>query len=273
MPSSTAFATSDTSARVGTGLWIIDSIICVAVIVDAVVAARHLQDVLLQAGQLRVADFDAEIAARDHDGVARVDDFLEARNRLAALDLRDDARVVARGTQQCTRFFDVRAPRARTTLPGSRRRVPRPGVMSSRSLSVSARADRPPPRRLMPLWSDSSPPVSTRHSTLAPRIATTFKLDLPVAQHQFVAGRDVLRQLDVGHPDAALGTVVRREVGIERERRAFRQHRAPVGEAFDADLGPLQVAEQRHVLADRRGRLRALARRAGRDRLARRGRN
>src|SRR5919202_7003854 len=34
VPSSTAFATSDTSARVGTGLWIIDSIICVAVMVS-----------------------------------------------------------------------------------------------------------------------------------------------------------------------------------------------------------------------------------------------
>jgi hypothetical protein len=34
VPSSTAFATSLTSARVGTGLWIIDSIICVAVIVS-----------------------------------------------------------------------------------------------------------------------------------------------------------------------------------------------------------------------------------------------
>ncbi len=33
VPSSTALATSDTSARVGTGLWIIDSIICVAVMV------------------------------------------------------------------------------------------------------------------------------------------------------------------------------------------------------------------------------------------------
>ena len=33
LPSSTALATSDTSARVGTGLWIIDSIICVAVMV------------------------------------------------------------------------------------------------------------------------------------------------------------------------------------------------------------------------------------------------
>ena len=32
VPSITAFATSETSARVGTGLWIIDSIICVAVI-------------------------------------------------------------------------------------------------------------------------------------------------------------------------------------------------------------------------------------------------
>src|SRR6185312_14566833 len=84
VPSRTAFATSETSARVGTGLEIIDSI-------------------------RRVAHLDREVAARHHDAVARVHDVLERRDRLRALDLRDQHRVPARRAQQLARHVHVRA--------------------------------------------------------------------------------------------------------------------------------------------------------------------
>ena len=48
---------------------------------------------LLQAGHRRIADLDGEVAARDHDAVGRVDDLLERRDRLGALDLGDQQRV------------------------------------------------------------------------------------------------------------------------------------------------------------------------------------
>ena len=79
VPSSTALATSETSARVGTGAWIIDSIICVAVIVSLLRSRAMLDHALLQARHGGVADFDGEVAARDHDAVGGVDDLLEAR--------------------------------------------------------------------------------------------------------------------------------------------------------------------------------------------------
>ena len=109
VPSITALATSETSARVGIGLWIIDSIICVAVIDDAIALARRCDDVLLQAGQLRVTDFDAQIAARDHDGVARLDDAIEIDERFAALDLRHQEAVPAFLAQQLARLVHVAA--------------------------------------------------------------------------------------------------------------------------------------------------------------------
>jgi len=59
VPSSTALATSDTSARVGTGLEIIDSIIWVAVYGELVVLARKPNHSLLQRRDRGIADLDA----------------------------------------------------------------------------------------------------------------------------------------------------------------------------------------------------------------------
>ena len=103
----TAFATSETSARVGDGELIIDSSICVAVMHDLVARAREPDQALLQTRHRRVADLDREIAARHHDHVARVDDRADVLHGLGALDLRDDVRLPARGAQQRARLLDV----------------------------------------------------------------------------------------------------------------------------------------------------------------------
>ena len=76
---------------------------------DAIALARRRDDVLLQTGQLGVTDFDAEIAARDHHGVARLDDAIEIHERLAALDLRDEIAVSALLAQQLARLVHVAA--------------------------------------------------------------------------------------------------------------------------------------------------------------------
>ena len=70
VPSSTALATSDTSARVGTGLEIIDSIICVAVMVSLFCSRARRIICFCSAGTDGVADLDREVAARHHDAVA-----------------------------------------------------------------------------------------------------------------------------------------------------------------------------------------------------------
>ena len=73
VPSRIAFATSDASARVGSGEWIIDSSICVAVITGLPRSSAREDDPLLQQRHVGGADLDAEVAARDHDrvGLAR----------------------------------------------------------------------------------------------------------------------------------------------------------------------------------------------------------
>ena len=83
-PSKIAVATSETSARVGTGLVIIDSSICVATIdrlAGAAAGARHL---LLHAGDFLQRHLDAEIAARHHQRVGEVENVVRAASPPAA---------------------------------------------------------------------------------------------------------------------------------------------------------------------------------------------
>ena len=237
LPSSTAFATSDTSARVGTGLWIIDSIICVAVIVTRSRLRASVQDALLQAGELRVAHLDAEVAARDHHRVARPDDLLEPRDRLAALDLGDDARVAAGGREQRPRLLDVRRlahERHREVIDVELGREPH--VLA---ILVGQRLRRQP----------AAAPVDAlvvRHlaaggdHALDARAAHRHdpQLDLPVAEDQLVAGLDVLRQVRVGDADAAVGAVVRVERRIERERLALLSTARPPAKRSMRIFGP-----------------------------------
>jgi len=115
LPSSTALATSSTSARVGTGLWIMDSIICVAVITTRCSSRALWMDELLDARQLGVADFHRQVAARDHYRIAGLDDAVQVANGLGTLDLGDDAGLAAGVAQQCASLFDVGASRGNDT--------------------------------------------------------------------------------------------------------------------------------------------------------------
>ena len=86
VPSITALATSVASARVGSGAWIIDSSICVAVITNLPGLGRAADRVLLHQRHARDAGLDAVVAARDHHAVGDGDDLVE---RLVGLDLLD----------------------------------------------------------------------------------------------------------------------------------------------------------------------------------------
>src|SRR5213078_615261 len=107
VPSSTAFATSDTSARVGTGLEIIDSIIWVAVMVSLLCSRPSRIIFFCSAG----TDLHGEIAARHHDAVGAAHDVDERAfgHRLGALDLGDEEGVAAGGTHQLPRHVHVGA--------------------------------------------------------------------------------------------------------------------------------------------------------------------
>ena len=107
VPSRIAFATSDASARVGSGAWIIDSSICVAVITGFPRSSAREDDPLLEERHRRGADLDAEIAARDHHrvGLARI--VVERLDRLGLLDLGDHVRGRAGRLDQRPQRLDV----------------------------------------------------------------------------------------------------------------------------------------------------------------------
>ena len=120
--------------------------------------------------------------------------------------------------------------------------------MSSRSLSVSAGAEMPPPWRLTPLRLDSSPPERTVVAMRVPDDLLDLEHDLAVRQQQRVAGVTSFGQILVGDSRLRLiGAGVRIERGIERERRALGQHRPAVAKALDADLRPGEVGQNADV--------------------------
>ena len=78
-PSSTAFATSVASARVGRGAWIIDSSIWVATIDGPAGRARRAHELLLDQRDLLHRQFHTEVAAGDHHRVGLRKDALDVR--------------------------------------------------------------------------------------------------------------------------------------------------------------------------------------------------
>ena len=107
VPSITALATSSTSARVGIGASTIDCSICVAVITARLQAQRLADDLLLQAGQLGIADLHAQVAARDHHHVRGLDDLAQHGDRVGALDLGHQRGLAAGLAQQAPRLVHV----------------------------------------------------------------------------------------------------------------------------------------------------------------------
>src|SRR5690606_8638131 len=77
-----------------------------------VVGAGVQNDALLDARQAGVADFDAQVSARNHDAVAGVDEIVQGlvvRHRLGSLDLGNDPRLAARFAHQLAGLVDVAA--------------------------------------------------------------------------------------------------------------------------------------------------------------------
>ena len=137
-PSNTAVATSETSARVGTGAVIMLSSICVAI--DHRLA--HLDPrrcrvmTLLRAGHLLQRHFHAEIAARHHDRIGGVDDLLHAAATACGFSIL----AIEPAPDRARSCADPPCPRAaaRRTARSSRRPPRRRPRRRSWSLSVMA---------------------------------------------------------------------------------------------------------------------------------------
>ena len=107
VPSSTALATSETSARVGTGFWIIDSIICVAVIVS-LFASRAIRIIrFCSPGTVALPTSTARSPRATMMPSEASMISASAWNRLRPLDLRDHQRMAAGGAQELARLAHV----------------------------------------------------------------------------------------------------------------------------------------------------------------------
>ena len=88
-PSSTAFAASLTSARVGRASTVIDSSTCVATITGIAARARAAGDFLLRPRHALERHLESEISARHHHRVAGVENLVEVVERQRPLQLGD----------------------------------------------------------------------------------------------------------------------------------------------------------------------------------------
>ena len=95
VPSRIAFATSDTSARVGRGLWIIDSSICVAVITGTRCSCDSRISRFCTSGTSSNGSSTPRSPRATMMPSARVGDAVDVAERRVLLDLGDDLRVDA----------------------------------------------------------------------------------------------------------------------------------------------------------------------------------
>ncbi len=160
VPSRTAFATSETSARVGTGAMIIDSIICVAVIVS-----------LLRSRAVRIMRFCNAGTAASPTSTARS----PRATMMPSLASMISPMAMIASARSILAISIERPPAARINSLAMYMSAPLLGkdtarksafiatdvLMSSMSLAVSAGAVNPPPWRLMPLLFDRTPPTRT----------------------------------------------------------------------------------------------------------------
>src|SRR6056297_2135349 len=220
-----AVATSETSARVGIGLSIIDSSICVATI-TGLAMARHLRTSRFWIGgtfctgsstprsprATMIPSLTARMSSK-HFTAAGFSIF----DRIAARPL---VRVRASFTSsgRCTKLS------ASQSTPNSQT-----NSRSARSLSDSAASGRTTSGTFTPLRFEMVPPITTSQS------------DLAVVDQKVGSRFQRCEDLGVGQADAACVTLGL--VKIEPERRALDQFFLTVRECPDAQFRPLKVGQ------------------------------
>ena len=247
VPSRIAFATSDASARVGSGAWIIDSSICVAVItgLPRSSARRMIRFCSSGTSAAPISTPRSPRATITRVGVA--EDVVEHGDRLGLLDLRDHVRGRAGRLDQRLQRLARRRPSGRTRARRSRRRA-RARTRGRRCPSASATGSAAArPGRLTPLCERDRP--ADEH--LAARAAA---VDLVDAQpHRAVVDQHVVPGLEHRRraPPGAIGrspsgapsspAIVTSSPRVELDRRR---------ELADPELRPLQVGDQRERPAE-----------------------
>src|SRR6185437_16796972 len=200
----------------------------------------------------RIPHFDGQIAARDHDAVRRIDDLLERRNGLGALDLRDQHRASAGRAHELARHVHVFL----ALREGDGEVV---GLELDRGLDVVHVLRRQRGRRQAAAHAVDALVVrqrSTEYDTRDdPRTIDGFdiELDQSVIEQQHGSRPDVVDELAIIETDAR--RVAELAIGVEDEARAGHELDLAFREAADPYLRSLQVGHDRDLAPLRAGDL------------------
>ena len=252
VPSSTALATSLTSARVGTGLTIIDSIICVAVIVKRSISRASLIIRFCSAGTAALPTSTARSprATMIPSDALRIDSsagIASVRSIFAmrwVLCLYGSPATLAswRAISMSVAFFGKLT--ARVLALEGHRGLDVLHVLGRQGRRRQAAAGLVDALVVRQLAADHDDGVHLLAADQLDRQAQQA-----VVEQQRVAGADVARQVLVVEADA-LARAQAGVGGVEHQLAAGHEHRLAALELADADLGPLQVRHDRDLLAD-----------------------
>ena len=209
--------------------------------------ARHANHAFLQRRDRGVADFDGQVAARDHQPVRGIEDFFERGHRFDALDLGDGQRVAAAGEHQLARHIHV------GSALGERHGEKISADLRRRADVFHVLGGQRRRRQAAALAIDSL--VVREHAADAYRgidfladDVVDVEHDAAIVEQQHVARTDVVRQVLVIEADAQL--VAEFALGVENEAVADFERDLAFLELADADLRPLQVGEDADRPAD-----------------------
>ncbi len=215
---------------------------------DAVARHRLADDLLLQAGQLGVADLHAEVAARDHDHFRGFDDLDEVLDRFRAFDLGDDLGVGTGGTRQFAGQLDVGGGTAERD--GDEIDAELGGGGDVAAVLVGERAEAEAAAEAVQALAVRERAVG--HHLGVDDVAGDLldtQADQAVVEQQGVTRPDVARQAEVAA--AHLRGIAGRRVGAadEGEGLAGLEQHFPLGELLDADLRTRQVGQHADLAA------------------------
>ncbi len=237
-PSNTAVATSETSARVGTGAVIIDSSICVATTTGLPARRQARVRLFLDARNCFQRHFHAEIAACDHQCVGKLDDFFDALNSLRLLDLGHQANATARNLAHFGQVF-------RALNEGKGNPVHFVGCENGVEVDavlVGQNADAEQGVGQADTLAVGNPGAGNNSGDDALAVALlSAQMQLAVVDQQAVARLDRFENFRMRQENA--GVVAGRIVVVQREGLAGNEINLGFGKFTDAQLGTLQVGQ------------------------------
>ena len=204
-----------------------------------------VDDGLLDAGQLREIDFNAQVAAGHHDGVGGSQDAVDVLDALGVLDLGDDPDLGVIHVQQVADLIDIlcgahkgSGDQVKALLDAEDDVVPVPLAHIGHGQVDAGNVD-----ALLVL---DLAAVQDGAGDIGIGDFPDGQLDQAVVQHDGAAGGHIVGQILIGDADDFLGAF--HIAGGEGEGLAFLQHLGTILEVLQTDLGAFGVQHGGHRL-------------------------